>query len=161
MATSRFITWALACVLLACGGGAAAPAEPERRRELVESTAQQRADEAVLRAMVEWSTAVGWVPAVDAVRFEVPSGDSDRTAAMWDAGPSTLVLVPERIGDDQLHWDTVVMHELGHAYGAGHVLDSGAVMNALPGSSVCVHEADAAELRRVLGAPVTPTCALR
>lgn len=157
MATGRFITWVLVCVFAVCGC-VAAPSEGLRGEPAAPATAQQRADAALALATAEWSAAVGWSPAVNQVRFEVPASDADRVAAMWDQQSLTLILVPERLGDDQRHWDAVVMHELGHAYGAEHVADASAVMYAQPGAQACIREADAAELRRVLQVDVSATC---
>ena len=147
-------------VLLVLGAtqACAADAEPLPGENTAPLTVEQRAAMALEHAVLTWADAVGWAPAVDSIRFEVPADDADRTTAMWDAETSTLVLVPMRIGSDQHRWEAVVMHEVGHAYGLGHVADPTAVMNAIPNTTACVHESDAAELERVLHVKAKPSC---
>ncbi len=146
----------LALCLLAVGCAVAPEGQAVTHAEL-ELTAEQRTDIALAHAVAQWTDAVGWAPAVAGVRFEAPDSDEDRTAAMWDDETRTLIVVPVRIGDDQARWNTVIMHELGHAYGLGHVADVSALMNAQPSTTPCVHAADAAALV-ALDVPARANC---
>lgn len=142
---NKLITVVIA--LLLAIGCADVPEEQQAVTAPVVLTSEERADIAIQAAIASWTDAVGWAPAVDAVRFEEPDSDKDRTAAMWSAETRTLIIVPVRIGDNQTRWNMIVMHELGHAYGLGHSASPTALMNELPKTSACVHEDDARALR--------------
>lgn len=146
----------VALLALSCS---APPPTAETALALPAPTAEQQAALALTRAAATWTRAIGWAPAVAALRLDEPTDDADRAAGMWNADAATLVLVPERIGPEQARWDTIALHELGHAIGLGHNPRWPSLMAEVPAPPACVWAADVLELEAELGIVGRMACA--